>query len=164
MPKPASYTAPDRHTYEKTWREAAVACGMSIRTVQDWVDQRTYEPTKSGKWSTARLCKVAEQRREAMEEAALGGDDGSNSPALERYRAARAEKARLEVEEYKGQLRRRAVVEERETRVATVFRQAVWALPRRMAAELEGLTAADVEARLRAAVEEILDDLAGGRN
>ena len=136
---------------------------MSIRTVETWVAQGAFEPTRAGKWSTKKLCQVAEAKREAVEEASLGSDD-SSSPALERYRAARAEKARLEVEEYKGALIRRAEVEDRERRIAVVFRQALMGLPRRMASDLEGMVAADIEQRLRKALEQILDDLSGGRN
>jgi hypothetical protein len=74
--------------------------GMSRSTWNHYVQSGVFERTPEGQWDSRALIEVLE----SIEEAAMASSAAGPSPALERWREAKAKMAELELEEKRGNL------------------------------------------------------------
>ncbi len=157
------FTPPKRHSKCASLREAARRCGMSSKTLQGWKDAGLISQDADGKWDTAVIKDVAENRLLEIEMLRDGGEE--KSPAIERLRSARASQEELRLAQMRGELiSAKEVQEELVARINSV-RRVMQEIPKRLAPRLVGIPDPwEIEEKLREEFERVCNAFAAGED
>jgi phage terminase Nu1 subunit (DNA packaging protein) len=156
------FTPPKRHSKCDSLREAARRCGMSSKTLQGWKDAGLISQDADGKWDTAIIKDVAENR--LLEIEMLRDEGESRSPAIERLRSARASQEELRLAQMRGELISAADVQEGLVARIQAVRRVMQEIPKRLATRLVGIADPwDIEEKLREEMERVCNAFASGQ-
>jgi phage terminase Nu1 subunit (DNA packaging protein) len=136
------------NTAEFAWveRQAEVAAhfGVSTRTVREWLAAGC--PGVPGNYDLAAIAAWRKSRAEMADVAMMGG----SSPALERFRLARAQREEFALERDRGQWLRREEVHDGLALLAGVVRQAAETIQKQFGPEAHQILSEAIEDGLRA--------------
>lgn len=145
---------------------AAAALSMSTNNLDQRIRPRLDKKSVKGSGKTLRLFLPAVVAAYMTQQQELQPTDpllaGGDSPALERYRAARAEMSEIELARIKGELIPAKEVERGGTAVVTMVRNQFLQLPFKMAIAVEGMSLQEREVALDEEVRNILEHLSKG--